>query len=338
MALGLAVGAIATPTVQRRDVTAVAASIAAIATDITTFDGDVNAYTGGTPTTIQSDSDKIVSDTNSAISAVSAVPSFSDTDAELLIPPIQALNSSINTAIDDLIAKKDALVAACAGDQTLGDLNQQLSTASTLADSITARVSTDLQPLAAELSAPIIAAINRGIDAFTGANTCSSSSSSSPPPATSSSTSAPGTTPTSVATPTTTPGTYPTTVATSAPNGYPTSSPIYPETTPTYPATSPTYPATSPVYPVSTPSGSGVASGTGVTPCSTGAGSPPPPYTTGESAPTYPVGTGGNGGSPTTSAGGSGSTPPPPPPITGAATQLSGSVGLVVALVAILAL
>jgi hypothetical protein len=347
---GLAAGAIATSAVQRRDGAAIGDAIAQIALDIAQFDSDVNAYTGGPPTTIQSDSDKIVADTNTAIDAVHAVTALSEDEVGLLITPIQNLNTSINTAITDLIAKKDLLVAACAGDQTLDDLNQQLSTATALSNGVVAIVPSELQEIAGELAAPILAAINLGIAAFTGADssactsttTTSASSTTSTSSPTDTSTTGPTTTttgegssstgstgsssgnlsPTSSATPPyTTGGSGPNTSGVASGTGCPpgASSGGAGYTYPTYPAgSSPTYPAgSSPTY-------------------SAGGN---PTYPAGGNNPTYPAGgsnpysTGGSG-SPSGSASGGGSTPPP---FANGAASNSGPFAVVLAIAAVLA-
>jgi len=150
--------------------------ITAIQNKVDTFDSAAKSYTGGAPTALQSASDDVISTTNSGVTTVNGSADLDETDALGLTEPVQTLTTHITTAINDLIAKKAQIVAACAGAATLTDLNNQKTAASALATAITSKVPTSLQPIASQLSAGITAAIQKGIDAFTG-TTCSSSSS-----------------------------------------------------------------------------------------------------------------------------------------------------------------
>lgn len=347
LALGLATGVISSPTLERRDGAAIAAAIGVIAADITQFNTDINAYNGGPPDIIQADSDKIVADTKLAITVVTAQDSLSLLDISLILTPITDLSPIINQAIDDLIAKKDLLVEACAGEQVLDDLNQQLATATTLADSVTERVPENMKELAGQLSTPILAGINKGITAFTGIAPCvTSTTSTSEPTATTTAS------PTNTEESTTTTDSGPSTTPSATDSGTPTGP------SPTYPPSNSTSSA-GPSYPTATEGGSD-----GDDCSSSYVGGPSPtyggsePYPTGGEGQTYPPGgaghpypTGGQGQ--TYPPGGegqqypTGGVPPYPtsvpsggstlPPITNSAARLSGPIGVIIAIAAIVA-
>lgn len=143
---------------------------------ITTLDSAVKAYTSGSDiSAIQSGSDGLISATNAGVTTVKGSAPLSQSDALGLIQPVQTLISDITTAINDLIAKKAPLQAACQGSNVLTDLNNQKAAAGALANAITAKVPTALQSTAAQLSAGVTNAIQKGIDAFQG-STCTSTS------------------------------------------------------------------------------------------------------------------------------------------------------------------
>lgn len=325
LSLGLALAGSA----RAQGITAIAAAIQQVANDITQFDTDVLAYTGGATTTIQTDSDAIVSDTNLAITAVNGSPVLDDSEVEVILPAILALNTTINQAIADLISKKAELAAACAGAQTLNDLNEQLSTATDLANGLTAITPPDLASVAPELSAPIIAAINSGIAAFAGLAPCTTSSTSSP---TSSPTSTATSSPATTSPETTATSTGPATSSTpSGPGSNSTSSATSSPSVPVYPTSTP------PSYPTGPGSPSGSIAPASSTPCPPGSSSPaggsPPPYQTGSgSGSGSPSGVATSSGKPGSGSGGnSGSTTSVPPSITNGAGRVGASVGVVLA-------
>ncbi|ELR06511.1 hypothetical protein VC83_07449 [Pseudogymnoascus destructans] len=68
--------------------------------------------------------------------------------------------------------EKDAFVVNCLGPAVLADFQAQLAGAKALATVVTAKVSTLLKPIAAQLAGKISANIQRGFDAYTGAAGC----------------------------------------------------------------------------------------------------------------------------------------------------------------------
>jgi hypothetical protein len=166
LSLALALSAAATPTPVRRDLASIQSAIANIATAVNTLDAAEQAYTGGDTTTLQNDSNAVVSATDAGTAVANASGDLSDLDALGLVSPIQSLTTDVQNAINDIIAIKTAIVAAGSQTQTLNDLIQQNTSATALANAITAKVPTDLQSTAASLAAGITNAIQQGIDAY----------------------------------------------------------------------------------------------------------------------------------------------------------------------------
>lgn len=173
LALGLAIGAVATPTLDsrtpslvKRDIDSIVSVISDITTQVKGLASAIESYSGGDIADIQAASDKIVSTTEAGVATVKASDVLADIDAVGLVQPVTDLSGDITSAVDALIAKKDQVAAANAGPATYKDLQDQLAAASSLADALTSKVSSNLQSTAAGLSAKITAAIQKGIDAF----------------------------------------------------------------------------------------------------------------------------------------------------------------------------
>lgn len=166
IALALALGATASPTRVQRDAASIESAIANIATAVNALDAAEKAYTGGDTTTLQTDSDAVVSATDAATTVANASADLSDLDAIGLVSPIQSLTTDVQNAINDIIAVKSLIVAAGSQAQTLSDLIAQNTSATALASAITAKVPADLQSTAASLAAGITNAIQEGITAY----------------------------------------------------------------------------------------------------------------------------------------------------------------------------
>jgi hypothetical protein len=166
LALGLAFVAITSPIVKPRDLASIEAAIANIETAVNALDAAEVAYTSGDPSAVQSASDAVVNATNAGTATADASADLSETDALSLVSPIQALTTDVQTAVNDIIAKKTEIEAAGYGAQTLTDLTQQNTSATELANAITAKVPADLQSTAASLAAGITDAIQEGITAY----------------------------------------------------------------------------------------------------------------------------------------------------------------------------
>jgi hypothetical protein len=162
------------------DLASIEGVISKIESDVNAFDTAVKAYSGGSGySDLESASQTIVTDTNTGVSTVKASADLSESDALSLTSPVQALTADIQTAIDDLIAKKSQIEAACQGPAVLASLQSQNTAAVALADAITSKVPSSLQSVASQLSAGISTAIQKGISAYQGATSCGKSSTSS---------------------------------------------------------------------------------------------------------------------------------------------------------------
>ncbi|KKK15088.1 hypothetical protein ARAM_004936 [Aspergillus rambellii] len=83
-----------------------------------------------------------------------------------LTGPVQDLTKEVGTTVDDIVAKKQAVVAATVGGVTKTSLNDQYAAAEKLSKALTAKVPDALSGIAAQLSAGITDAIQKGIDAY----------------------------------------------------------------------------------------------------------------------------------------------------------------------------
>lgn len=183
IALGLSVQALATPTnVDRRgskvqrDLAAFTSVIAAIDSAVNTFASDAKSYSGGDPTTLLSDSESIISVTNSGVSTLEGEADLDTTDAVDLATDVTGLSSDIQTAINNLIADKTTIVAAGYGGTVEDGLQQQLTAAEALASVISAKVPTALAGTADTLASGITDAIESGISAYSGTGSTATSS------------------------------------------------------------------------------------------------------------------------------------------------------------------
>ena len=164
--LVLALGATAGPTRVVRNLASIESAISAIQSAVVALDTTEKAYTGGNPSALQIASNAVVTATNAGTATANASGDLSDLDALSLVSPIQTLTTDVQDAVNDLIAKKSAIVAAGAETQILANLIQQNSSATALANAITAKIPAVLQNTAASLSAGITNAIEQGITAF----------------------------------------------------------------------------------------------------------------------------------------------------------------------------
>lgn len=174
--LGLT-GALATPTLVSRQGGAVGV-ISDIQAQTSALASAVSSYSGGDPSAVKSASEKLVSTINSGVDSVKSGPALSTADALALTSPVQDLTKQVQGVVNDLISKKDKFVAAGAGGTVYQDLQSQYTAADNLAKAISAKVPESLSDIAAQLSAGITAAIQKGIDSYKDAASSTGSSSS----------------------------------------------------------------------------------------------------------------------------------------------------------------
>jgi len=201
--LALVLGASAT--VVTRDLATIQGVLADISKQTDALDSAVKAFSGDAGALISA-SDSLLSTIKSGTSKVAASDVLPLIDAATVAQSVVTLNTSASAVINDLISKKDALVAAGQGGTVLKSLQDQRTAAKSLAETITSKVPTELQGTATTLSQGIDESFGRGIAAFQGtggsgpsSSAPGSSTASSPATSTSSShaghsSSAPGTT------------------------------------------------------------------------------------------------------------------------------------------------
>lgn len=189
LTLGLAAGAMATPTktarqpsLVERDVAAVTSVLSAVQDKVQTLDTAIKGWNGGAIDSVLSASDDVVSAINSGVTTIKGSGDLSTSDALALPGPVNDLADVVKTTIDDLIAKKDQGEKACAIPATQDALKKQYDAAKDLSDTIVSKVPESLASIAQNLASGITDAIQKGINAYQdakNADSCSASSSSS---------------------------------------------------------------------------------------------------------------------------------------------------------------
>jgi len=154
-------------TLVRRDLTTINNVLSTIADQLSKLDSAVTAFSGDVGP-LKSANDQVLSTLKSGTSTISGTSSLSETDAVGVAGSVQSLETSVKKAVTDLISKKSAIVAAGAGGTILQALQDQSTASQALAKALTSKVPTDLQTVAASLSAGIQTDIQKGIDAFQG--------------------------------------------------------------------------------------------------------------------------------------------------------------------------
>jgi len=187
-------------TLVRRDLTTIQNVLSTISTKLGTLDTAVTSFSGD-PTALTNANADVLSTLKSGTSTISGTSDLSQSDAITVSTAVQTLETSVQKVVNDLISKKSAIVAAGAGGTILQGLQDQQAASKALADALTSKVPTELQTVAAQLSAGINTDIQKGVDAFKGTGGTGSSSSPSGPAKTSTSApAAPKTSTTSAAT------------------------------------------------------------------------------------------------------------------------------------------
>lgn len=177
----------------KRDATSIVGALTSVDTAVKALDGAITA-SPPVPATILPLAADLLTAINSGIQVVQASGALSDNDALSLITPTQTLSADTNTTITNLISIKSAIDAAGYGYETLQQLKQQFSAASTLSADIVKLVPAELQSTAQGLAAGIAAAIQNGVNAYAGETppvTTSSTSTTTPAPTTSTPTTTP---------------------------------------------------------------------------------------------------------------------------------------------------
>jgi len=162
-----ALALVAQATNVQRDLKSIQGVLSDIGTQVDALDKAVTSFSGD-PTALLAAGQQLLSTIKSGVSTVSASAPLDITDATQVAQGSIALNQSTTNVVNDLIAKKQALVAANVGPGILKSLQDQKAASGSLAEAITSKVPTALQPTAQGLSQGVGDSLQRGIAAYQG--------------------------------------------------------------------------------------------------------------------------------------------------------------------------
>jgi hypothetical protein len=132
----------------------------ALDTAVKGFSGDVAGLTSA--------SDDLASTVNKGVTTVNGASSITLTDSVQIQGQVSNLQTAVESVVNDLISKKDALVSAGQGGTVEKQLTDQLTGAKALQAAISSKVPPEVQSLAQQLSAGINTSLEKGIAAFKG--------------------------------------------------------------------------------------------------------------------------------------------------------------------------
>jgi uncharacterized protein YukE len=132
----------------------------ALDTAIKGFSGDIASLTAA--------SDDLTSTVTKGVSTVNGASSITLTDSVQIQGQVSNLQTAVESVVNDLISKKDALVSAGQGGTIEKQLTDQLTGAKALQTAISSKVPPEVQSLAQQLSAGINTSLEKGISAFKG--------------------------------------------------------------------------------------------------------------------------------------------------------------------------
>jgi hypothetical protein len=163
-------------------------TIIGVVNTINTITGDLDTTIKGftsDPKALLAATQKVQDAVLSGVSTVNGASTITLTDSVQIQGQVQNLQSTIESVVSGLIAKKEALVSAGQGQIIYKSLEEQLTGAKALQVAISSKVPPEVQTLAQTLSQGINTALEKGITAFKDApgaasGSGSSSSSSSP--------------------------------------------------------------------------------------------------------------------------------------------------------------
>ncbi|KAK2798310.1 hypothetical protein FQN50_008866 [Emmonsiellopsis sp. PD_5] len=270
--LGLALGVASNPlNVATRDIAVFEKFLTEIHQGVLKLGEIIDAYTGGPGTDIIESNKELVAMLYAGAETALGEPMLTQTESFGLAGFIANILQDIPGPINLLIERKDLAIENGIAYTVKTSLDDQYAASTELADAISARVDPAVKPVAEAVKAELLAAIQKGIDAY--ADVEPPVSSSTTPPDTSSTV------------PPTVTNTHPPTVTNTYPPSSTDASPT--DSVPTYPGSPP------PSYPTNTYE----PSPTGDDPCECDHTDYPtetagPTYPTKSGEPTYPTGTG----------------------------------------------
>lgn len=146
--------------------------ITKIVSDVGALGTAINAYTGGDGAAVLSAGKMLLDDINAGVTTAKGSAALSQEDALALTTPIQGLQTATEGVIRDLTAKKCSFASSGKATDVLTNLQDQLTASKALADAITSKVPSALQPIAATLSSGIATALQGGVDSFKDTSSC----------------------------------------------------------------------------------------------------------------------------------------------------------------------
>jgi hypothetical protein len=139
------------------------------------FDSAVKSFSGDTQALLAAQA-KVKSIVDAGVAKVKAAPDLTITEAAGLTSQTTTLQKDVESVVNDLISKKQALIAAGQGQVVESGLKDQLAGAQALAAAITSKVPESLKSTATQLSSGIADALQKGVTAFADAPAGSSGS------------------------------------------------------------------------------------------------------------------------------------------------------------------
>jgi len=149
----------------RRQVDVVSGVFTKVSSDVTALDTAITSFSGD-GSGLTSASNTLLADIKSGTTTISNSQPLDLTGATGIATSVTGLNSTISKTIDDLIAKKSAIVSAGLGGQIYQSLVDQQSASKALSDATTSKAPTALQSVAAQLSQGILDSLARGVAAY----------------------------------------------------------------------------------------------------------------------------------------------------------------------------
>lgn len=157
----------------KRDLATVEAAFANITTALNQLDTDVNALNANSNVadavaTLSSDANNVLTALNTGTTNVDATSPLSLSDAISLASVAQGLGTTVNTTINDLIAKQPIINAAGNDPAVVSELQAQYSATQAFIDAVASKVPAIASGIAKQDGQTALNSINNGIVAFGG--------------------------------------------------------------------------------------------------------------------------------------------------------------------------
>jgi len=161
----LAASGAASASILERQVQTIVGVVNGINTVVSDLDTAVKGFSGD-PKALLAASQKAQDTVSKGVETVNGASSITLTDSVQIQGQVQNLQSSLESVVNDLISKKEALVSAGQGQIVYKNLQDQLVGAKSLSAAISSKVPPEVKSLADTLSQGIITALDKGVAAF----------------------------------------------------------------------------------------------------------------------------------------------------------------------------